>query len=67
MSETMRTFNVGFSTTDSTHDETQFDISDGPVDEMINEIIQLFNDFAHETRLLNATMIYVQEVPFEEE
>lgn len=67
MSSTMRTFNVGFSRSDLSHDETQFDISDGCFEEMFNEIIQLFNDFVDDNGYMGTTILYLQEVPYDGE
>ena len=64
---TMRTFNVGFECADASHhDETQFDISNGAFVEMVNEIIQLFNDFAEDNCLARPTITYIEEVPYDE-
>ena len=67
MSKKMRTFNIGFECANTSHhDETQFDVNDGPFEEMANEIIQLFNDFATDYCLTHPTITYLQEVPYDE-
>lgn len=66
----MRTFNVVYYDPEGKEDETQFDISDGPVDEMLNELIDLFGIFCDETYKSARSMceaIRVYEVPYDGE
>lgn len=64
----MRTFDVGFvvfpggGANNPMNDETEFDVEDGCTDNMMTELVQLFNDFCAENDFYNTKITYISEV-----
>ena len=67
-----RTFNIHFFHVNDfgniVDDETQFDVTSCyNVEIIMNELIQLFNDFVDENAFANATITGIEEVPYDGE
>lgn len=63
-----RTFNIRFLNPDGDGDETQFDVVDGSFEQMINELLDLFNDFCNDFfRGSNCRIIQIEETEYDGE
>lgn len=59
----MRTFRIGFfNDVDRHDDETEFDVDDEPLGEMICDLFSLWYDFCHENGIKRTRIDYVEEV-----
>lgn len=59
----MRTFRIGFfNDVDRRNDETEFDVDEGSLGEMIYDLYMLWYDFCHENGLRRMYIDYVEEV-----
>ena len=65
---TLRTYDIGFLVFDSDsgfqiEDETEFDLVEAPFEEMVEELLDLWQVFCDESGFTHAQITYVREVP----